>query len=151
MSDAFWSGHGVNAQTILYPSTFRSSNMYWSITPIPSLPPLFCLLFSPSAISRDIAKDSLRLLADQIWSGCPSCFYYHTLPSFLWPYDSPTFWKNFEIAFQNNLQIPSPRYYLAYRKICSIGWIYIYIYIYIYLPNPPLGQDMTQGQILSGV
>ena len=27
----------------------------------------------------------------------------------------------------------------------------LYIYIYIYLPNPPLGQDMTQGQLLSGV
>ena len=36
--------------------------------------------------------------------------------------------------------------------------IYIYIYIYIYetgeryyLPTPQLGQDMTQGQFLSGV
>ena len=27
----------------------------------------------------------------------------------------------------------------------------IYIYIYIYLPTPLLGQDMTQGQFLSGV
>ena len=28
----------------------------------------------------------------------------------------------------------------------------VYIYIYIsYLPTPPLGQDMTQGQFLSGV
>ena len=25
------------------------------------------------------------------------------------------------------------------------------VYIYIYLPTPPLGQDMTQGQFLSGV
>ena len=41
----------------------------------------------------------------------------------------------------------------------TIWWwwyIYIYIYIYIYthrsyLPTPPLGQDMTQGQFLSGV
>ena len=40
-------------------------------------------------------------------------------------------------------------------------YIYIYIYIYIYrererdikrdLPTPPLGQDMIQGQFLSGV
>ena len=30
-------------------------------------------------------------------------------------------------------------------------YIYIYIYIYTYLPTPPLGQDMTQGQFLSGV
>ena len=29
--------------------------------------------------------------------------------------------------------------------------IYIYIYIYIYLPTAQLGQDMTQGQFLSGV
>ena len=29
-------------------------------------------------------------------------------------------------------------------------YIYIYIYIYPYLPTPPLGQDMTQGQFLSG-
>ena len=28
---------------------------------------------------------------------------------------------------------------------------HIYIYIYIYIPTPPLGQDMTQGQFLSGV
>ena len=43
-------------------------------------------------------------------------------------------------------------------------YIYIYIYIYIcmhvrinihiylsYLPTPPLGQDVTQGQFLSGI
>ena len=30
--------------------------------------------------------------------------------------------------------------------------LHIYIFIYIsYLPTPPLGQDMTQGQFLSGV
>ena len=30
--------------------------------------------------------------------------------------------------------------------------LYIYIYIYIYiLPTPPHGQDMKQGQFLSGV
>ena len=33
--------------------------------------------------------------------------------------------------------------------------IYIYIYmhncLYTYLPTPPLGQDMTQSQFLSGV
>ena len=30
-------------------------------------------------------------------------------------------------------------------------YIYIYNHIYIYLPTPPLGQDMIQGQFLSGV
>ena len=28
---------------------------------------------------------------------------------------------------------------------------FMYINIYYYLPTPPLGQDMTQGQFLSGV
>ena len=30
-------------------------------------------------------------------------------------------------------------------------WWYIYIYIYIYILTPPLGQDIKQGQFLSGV
>ena len=34
----------------------------------------------------------------------------------------------------------------------TLVYIYIYINIYIsYLPTPPLEQDMTQGQFLSGV
>ena len=45
-------------------------------------------------------------------------------------------------------------YICNYMYICN--YIYeteksIYIYIYIYIPTPPLGQDMTQGQFLSGV
>ena len=32
------------------------------------------------------------------------------------------------------------------------NWNYTYISnIYVYLPTPPLGQDMRQGQFISGV
>ena len=34
------------------------------------------------------------------------------------------------------------------RNPNQLSCIYL---IYTYLPNPPLGQDMTQGQFLSGV
>ena len=33
----------------------------------------------------------------------------------------------------------------------TVTHTYIYIYIYIYIQTPPLGQDMTQGQLISGV
>ena len=32
----------------------------------------------------------------------------------------------------------------------AVEFIILYM-VYIYLPTPPLGQDMTQGQFLSGV
>ena len=46
-----------------------------------------------------------------------------------------------------------------YLSLSLSLYIYIYIYVYLvevnnglsYLPTPPLGQDMTQGQFLSGV
>ena len=36
-------------------------------------------------------------------------------------------------------------------NIFQLTDINIYIYIYIYIPTPALGQDMIQGQFLSGV
>ena len=33
----------------------------------------------------------------------------------------------------------------------GIPFTFLYIYLNIYLPTPPLEQDMTQGQFLSGV
>ena len=38
---------------------------------------------------------------------------------------------------------------LSKEKYAGQLCVYVYIYIYIYLPTPPLGQDMTQGQLLS--
>ena len=34
---------------------------------------------------------------------------------------------------------------------CLLRIIISYLKPYLYLPTPPLGQDMTQGQFLSGV
>ena len=39
----------------------------------------------------------------------------------------------------------SHRFDLSYLSIC------LNLYIYLYLSTPPLGQDMTQDQFLSGV
>ena len=35
--------------------------------------------------------------------------------------------------------------------MCVCVCVCVYVCVYIYLPTPPLGQDMTQGQFLSGV
>ena len=38
------------------------------------------------------------------------------------------------------------------KTFSLVHWIYISILVSLtYLPTPPLGQDMTQGQFLSGV
>ena len=71
-------------------------------------------------------------------------------------------WK-FVIQITRN-KFLKPAYVLKMIPACNHCWCwnlaagthndtktYIYIYIYIYLPTPPLRQDMTQGQFLSGV
>ena len=39
------------------------------------------------------------------------------------------------------------------KKILDLGWFVPLhqLYLWLYLPTPPLGQDMTQSQFLSGV
>ena len=37
--------------------------------------------------------------------------------------------------------------FMGYNKV----FIYLYSWCWYYLPTPPLGQEMTQGQFLSGV
>ena len=44
----------------------------------------------------------------------------------------------------NIIVIARPEFELTY-------YVRMYIRIFSYLPTPPLGQDMTQGQFLSGV
>ena len=39
----------------------------------------------------------------------------------------------------------------TYRSQAYENWFEFRIFLYPYLPTPPLGQDMTQGQFLSGV
>ena len=43
-------------------------------------------------------------------------------------------------------------YFQRIQKFVCYAFIeYVILFSYTYLPTPPLGQDMTQGQLLSGV
>ena len=66
-------------------------------------------------------------------------------------------YPNIFLTIQNNYQIlriyiivPFLIIYFFYVYIIILFYVYIIILIHIY-PTPPLGQDMTQGQFLSGV
>ena len=47
-----------------------------------------------------------------------------------------------------NIYMPEAHTHTHTHAYLNFRFIYRYLY---YLPTPPLGQDMTQGQFLSGV
>ena len=85
------------------------------------------------------------------------CFYsHHTCPLIPLSSTTVTLWKEHTTSYNNNkirtTKSPCFKQQSSHFTITAIQLLYVSLCsAYPYLPTPPLGQDMTQGQFLSGV